>query len=224
MSTEPAGLVVDVAGPIGWAGPDADESVVIGLDVDGVRHRRTFEQLGLRIPDVEGRRSRSIAGLLVGRRQRPSTEIRILVSREADDPVSCQLRRSTTLGDRVYLERPEPIDLRPAHTDSRAGGSESRADLVDVGSDDAVGPGRCTVHFARSGVSVPAEPDGLLLDLAESAGLEPTTGCRRGVCHRCTTQVLSGTTANTRDGTAGNAGDTVRICVSTATTDVELNL
>lgn len=224
MSPGPAGLVIDIAGPITWTGPDADESVVIALDVDGVRHSGTFDQLQPPTPDVDGRKSRSIAEVLGTWCSRSSTEIRILVRRGADDPVSSHLRRSTALGDRVYLRHPQPIDLRPGPTDSRADGSESRADLADVGSGDAVDPGRFTVHFAKSGVSVPAEPDGLLLDLAESAGLEPTTGCRRGVCHRCTTELLSGTTTNTRDGTAGNPGDAVRICVSSATTDVELNL
>lgn len=224
MSPEPAGLVVDITGPTSWTGPETGESVAIALDVDGVRHSGIFEQSEPRRSEVEGRRSCSIATVLGAWRPGPFTEIQILVRRGADDPVSRQLRRSTALGDRVYLERPRAIDLRCPSVDSQTDSAETRPDLTEVGCGDADEPDRLMVRFAQSGVSVSAEPGGLLLDLAESAGLQPTTGCRRGVCHRCTTQLLAGTTINTRDGTAGHPGDAVRICVSTAITGVELNL
>ena len=63
-----------------------------------------------------------------------------------------------------------------------------------------------------------------ILEAAESAGLEPRTGCRRGVCHRCVRPLTDGVSRNSRDGTISAAGDTVRICVSTAMTDVEVDL
>lgn len=213
MSPGPAGLVIDIAGPITWPRPDAAETVVIALDVDGVRHATSFEQLEPRTPEVSAARS-----------WRRSTEIRILVDRGAGDPVSLHLRGSTAIGDRVYLGRPPSIDLRAADSDSTAVGSDAVSNLASPGGRDTAGADGFTVRFAQSGVSVPAGAEGLLLDLAESAGLEPTTGCRRGVCHRCTTELLSGTSTNTRDGTVGHPGDSVRICVSTATTDVELDL
>jgi ferredoxin len=213
MSPEPSGLVIDINGPVAWTGPGVAETVVIALDVAGVRHSGTFEQLEPRTPEA-----------LATRSWRRSTKIRILVDRGADDPVSRHLRGSTAIGDRVYLGRPPSIDLRPADADSPAVGSDAVSNLASPGGRDAAGVDGFTVRFAQSGVSVPAGAEGVLLDLAESAGLEPTTGCRRGVCHRCTTEVLSGSTINTRDGTVGHPGDAVRICVSTATTDVELNL
>ena len=177
MSPEPAGLVVDIAGPISWTGPETGESVVIGLDVDGVRHSGIFEQPEPCQPEVEGRRSRSIAKVLGARRPGPSTEIQILVRRGADDPVSRQLRRSTALGDRVYLERPRAIDPRCPSVDLLTDSAETRADLTEGGLGDADDPDRSMVRFAQSGVSVSAEPGGLLLDLAEQflSGEAPRT-------------------------------------------------
>jgi ferredoxin len=213
LSPEPAGLVIDITAPGTWTRPDAEETVVIAVDVDGVRHATSLEQCQPRTPEVLGARP-----------WRRSTKITILVDRRADDPVSRHLRGSTAIGDRVYLGRSPSMDLRPEVADSPVVGVDAVSNPAVRGGRDTTRADGFTVHFARSGVSVPAGSDGLLLDLAESAGLEPTTGCRRGVCHRCTTELLSGTSTNTRDGTVGHPGDSVRICVSTATTDLELNL
>ena len=49
------------------------------------------------------------------------------------------------------------------------------------------------VQFARSGTEAVWEPaSGTLLDLAESAGLEPAYSCRSGVCQTCAVRVQSG--------------------------------
>ena len=81
-----------------------------------------------------------------------------------------------------------------------------------------------TVTFTESGGTATLAEDQTLLDAAESAGLSPRTGCRRGVCHRCVVSLDAGVTRNSRDGTVAVAGDTLRVCVSTAMTDVEVAL
>src|SRR5574337_46010 len=80
------------------------------------------------------------------------------------------------------------------------------------------------VGFADSGVSV--TDDGLpLLAQAESAGLQPASGCRMGICHSCTCRKSSGTVRNLITGavSTGEAEDT-QICVSVPLGDVEIAL
>jgi len=57
---------------------------------------------------------------------------------------------------------------------------------------DAIGTGPL-VTFARSGLSVPFDPDlHSLLDLAEACDVPRRWSCRSGVCHTCSTALLSG--------------------------------
>ncbi|MFV0316861.1 MAG: 2Fe-2S iron-sulfur cluster-binding protein [Microthrixaceae bacterium] len=85
-------------------------------------------------------------------------------------------------------------------------------------------PRTSTARFTTSDVEVDLGEGQTLLEAAEAAGLEPLTGCRRGVCRRCVRPLTSGMTLNSRDSTIGVPGDSVRICVSTAMTDVEVDL
>ncbi|MEZ5238769.1 MAG: iron-sulfur cluster-binding domain-containing protein [Microthrixaceae bacterium] len=156
-------------------------TVTLGVEVDGVFHRRAFEVRS------ESRRPRRLT---------------LVVAALADDPVVRQLRGGSAVGRRVRLET---AATRPRPTAAR-------------------NPGGTGVHFAASGVAAEARPGETLLEVAERSGLEPATGCRRGVCHRCSTQLLAGSTSNSRDASCGEAGDSVRICVSTATSDVEVDL
>ncbi len=49
------------------------------------------------------------------------------------------------------------------------------------------------VQFAKSGKEATWGPSkGTLLDLAESEGLRPAYSCRSGICHTCSTRVVSG--------------------------------
>lgn len=91
----------------------------------------------------------------------------------------------------------------------------------------AVDADRCegTVTFSASGSSTESDGTDTLLDLAESAGLTPLSGCRMGVCRRCVVPLRSGTVRDLRDGrTESSPGTHVQICVSAAVGDVDVEL
>ena len=53
--------------------------------------------------------------------------------------------------------------------------------------------GPVPVRFSRSDIETAWDPSkGTLLDLAESEGLRPAYSCRSGICHTCTTKIVSG--------------------------------
>jgi len=83
---------------------------------------------------------------------------------------------------------------------------------------------RGTVRFERSGAEI--EADGRsLLELAEAVGLNPTYGCRMGICHTCTRRMGRGTVRDLRTGIARTAVDTdVQLCVHVPDGDVTLDL
>lgn len=49
-----------------------------------------------------------------------------------------------------------------------------------------------TIRLAQSGKSFQAEPDEIILDAAERAGIILAYSCRSGTCRSCMTRVLSG--------------------------------
>ncbi|HEV2328184.1 MAG TPA: ferric reductase-like transmembrane domain-containing protein [Verrucomicrobiae bacterium] len=60
--------------------------------------------------------------------------------------------------------------------------------------------GEPVLTFARSGKSVTLEPDKVLLEIAEDAGVTINYECRSGICGRCKTRLLSGqVTMETQD-------------------------
>jgi len=81
------------------------------------------------------------------------------------------------------------------------------------------------VSFSRSDVRVDVDGRTSLLVMAERAGLKPTHGCRRGLCHSCEAPLVKGTVRDIRTGmtTTGN-GACVQLCISAAVTDVEVAL
>lgn len=80
-----------------------------------------------------------------------------------------------------------------------------------------------SVAFTVSGVEVTSDGDTTILDLAETAGLTPSSGCRMGVCHRCVVPLRSGTVRDLRDGrTRTEPGTHVQICVNAPVGDVEI--
>ncbi len=117
----------------------------------------------------------------------------------------------------VRLPRKPPADAGADPTVGPAVGPGTTGTIVLPGAELAV-------TFTESGRTATLAEDQTLLDAAESAGLSPRTGCRRGVCHRCVVPLVAGVTRNSRDGTVAVAGDTLRVCVSTAMTDVEVAL
>ena len=64
-----------------------------------------------------------------------------------------------------------------------------------------------------------------LLEAAESDGLSPTHGCRRGICMSCQCKKLSGVVVNQLTQTASDAGEAwIQLCVSTPVSDVHLEI
>jgi stearoyl-CoA 9-desaturase NADPH oxidoreductase len=81
------------------------------------------------------------------------------------------------------------------------------------------------VHLRKSGKHVLVSTGESLLTALEAQGLNPAHGCRMGICHTCVCTRHSGATVDTltgqRDQTDNSA---VRLCVSRAATDIELDL
>ena len=62
-------------------------------------------------------------------------------------------------------------------------------------------------------------------DLAERAGLSPKHGCRIGICRSCQCVKTSGTVENLLTGEVSSApNELIRLCISTARSDVALDL
>jgi ferredoxin len=81
------------------------------------------------------------------------------------------------------------------------------------------------VQLKRSGRALFVSTGQSLLEALEAQGLNPASGCRMGICHTCTCTRLSGSTANTQAGTTESEPDgQVRLCISRARTDLELDL
>ena len=82
-----------------------------------------------------------------------------------------------------------------------------------------------TLTFTTSGTSVASDGTTTVLDLAESAGLTPLSGCRMGVCRRCVVPLSSGTVRDLRDGwTECEPGTHVQICVTAPVGDVDIEI
>ena len=80
------------------------------------------------------------------------------------------------------------------------------------------------VTFADSAIEV-TDDGRSLLEQAESAGLNPATGCRMGICHTCTRRKTSGVVRNLTSGAVSTAPDEdVQICVSVPVGDVDIAL
>jgi ferredoxin-NADP reductase len=80
------------------------------------------------------------------------------------------------------------------------------------------------VTFADSAVEV-TDDGRSLLEQAESAGLNPASGCRMGICHTCTRRKTSGVVRNLTSGAVSTApGEDVQICVSVPVGDVDIAL
>ena len=80
------------------------------------------------------------------------------------------------------------------------------------------------VTFADSSIDV-ADDGRPLLEQAESAGLNPNSGCRMGICHTCTRRKTSGVVRNLTTGAVSTAPEEdVQICVSVPVGDVDIAL
>lgn len=63
-----------------------------------------------------------------------------------------------------------------------------------------------------------------LLVALEEAGMSPPHGCRMGICNSCSCQQRRGETVNDVNGARLQGGGAVRLCVSRASSDLELEL
>jgi ferredoxin-NADP reductase/MOSC domain-containing protein YiiM len=81
------------------------------------------------------------------------------------------------------------------------------------------------VTFARSGLSVPFGPDGgSVLDLADACDVPTRWSCRTGVCHTCSTPLLSGTISYAPDPLEPPPDGEVLICCARPRTDLVLDM
>ncbi|MDF1764458.1 MAG: FAD-binding oxidoreductase [Oleibacter sp.] len=83
------------------------------------------------------------------------------------------------------------------------------------------------VSFERGGVFAFSNADAptTLLELAESRGLKPQSGCRVGVCHQCKCTKKSGVVYNTLTGQYSDTGkEEIQLCVTVAVNDVVLDV
>ena len=80
------------------------------------------------------------------------------------------------------------------------------------------------VAFTESKVDV-VDDGRSILEQAETAGLNPTNGCRMGICHTCTRKKISGPVKNLITGTVSAAPDeNIQICVTAPCGDVQIDL
>jgi ferredoxin-NADP reductase/MOSC domain-containing protein YiiM len=81
------------------------------------------------------------------------------------------------------------------------------------------------VSFARSGLTVPWDPDcASLLELAEACDVPTRWSCRTGVCHSCETGLLSGTVTSTPDPVDPPIDGTILICSARPAEPITLDL
>lgn len=79
------------------------------------------------------------------------------------------------------------------------------------------------VSFAGNGAGFVARAGQSLLEAAESAGLSPRFGCRRGICRTCQCTKRSGTVLNLLTGQVSGPGEElIQLCISTPHSAVEL--
>lgn len=84
---------------------------------------------------------------------------------------------------------------------------------------------RCKIIFAKSDRVVDGQPSWSLLEQAEGAGLRPAYACRMGICQTCRCRKLSGVVRNELTGAVSSEADEeIQLCVSSARTDVVLDL
>ncbi|KIU15632.1 ferredoxin reductase [Mycolicibacterium llatzerense] len=80
------------------------------------------------------------------------------------------------------------------------------------------------IAFTESNVDI-VDDGRSILEQAEAAGLNPTSGCRMGICHTCTRTKISGPVKNLITGAVSTAPDEIiEICVTAPCGDVQIDL
>jgi ferredoxin-NADP reductase len=82
-----------------------------------------------------------------------------------------------------------------------------------------------TVNFSQSRKSLELGSNTNLLDLAENNGLQPESGCRMGICHKCSCRKKSGVVYNTLTDSYSDTGqEDIQLCVSVPVGEVTIEL
>jgi ferredoxin-NADP reductase len=82
-----------------------------------------------------------------------------------------------------------------------------------------------TVNFSESRKSAELGSNTNLLALAENNGLQPESGCRMGICHKCSCRKTSGVVYNTLTDSYSDTGqEDIQLCVSIPVGEVTIAL
>ncbi|MGI8727534.1 MAG: ferredoxin reductase [Solirubrobacterales bacterium] len=81
-----------------------------------------------------------------------------------------------------------------------------------------------TVKFLKSEVEASSDGTTPILEVGENEGLNLDFGCREGICHTCTCELVSGRVRDLTSGKVhGEEGATIRICINAPEGPVEVN-
>lgn len=80
------------------------------------------------------------------------------------------------------------------------------------------------LRLAKSRRTLRVSSEQPLLEALEEAGLQPSYGCRMGICNSCSCRQASGETVNQLNGAALRGAGPLRLCVSRAQSNIELDL
>ncbi|WP_288364686.1 2Fe-2S iron-sulfur cluster-binding protein, partial [uncultured Spongiibacter sp.] len=80
------------------------------------------------------------------------------------------------------------------------------------------------VSLTRSGQTITVSSQQSLLDALEEAGHQPPHGCRMGICNSCSCGQRSGESQNQLNGEQLRGAGSVRLCVSRANSNIELDI
>ncbi|NKI19471.1 iron-sulfur cluster-binding domain-containing protein [Spongiibacter sp. KMU-166] len=171
------------------------------------RHFREFGDTGRCAVSVEiDGRKRSEAYAAEIKPDRRELDIRVVAN--TNNAVSRYLRNTLKVGDVVELSEGAATASELCH-----GEQENAADDTAV----------VILRASDRRVRIPRNIS--ILEALEAEGITPKFGCRRGVCNRCSCIRLGGTTADIASGSESDvSGQPVRICVSHAVGDIELDL
>ena len=82
-----------------------------------------------------------------------------------------------------------------------------------------------TVNFNQSHKNAELGSHTNLLDLAENIGMQPESGCRMGICHKCSCRKKSGVVYNTLTNSYSDTGqEDIQLCVSVPVGEVTIEL
>lgn len=82
-----------------------------------------------------------------------------------------------------------------------------------------------SVNFSQSRKSAELGNNTNLLDLAEKNGMQPESGCRMGICHKCSCRKKSGVVYNTLTDSYSDTGqEDIQLCISVPVGEVTLEL